>query len=67
MDRLKGYNARGLPGYRVLYNGRHLSAQSIQIQENTWVEIFKDGAPVGAYWGRDIDPECPPEGLPKRA
>lgn len=66
MTGLSGYNARGLPGYDVRYNGHRSSAQVILIKPNTLIEVFKDGTLIGKYYGRDIDPDLPPEGLPKR-
>lgn len=66
MGRLTGYNACGQPGYDVRYNGHPRSDQVILIDEATRVEVFKDGLLIGAYWGLYIDPDFPPEGLPKR-
>lgn len=66
MTRLSGYNAKGLPGYDVRYNGHRRSAQVILIDPETLIEVFRDGALIGKHYGRDIDPDLPPEGLPKR-
>lgn len=66
MTRLSGYNAKGLAGYDVRYNGHRSSSRVILIDPNTLIEVFKDGELIGKHYGRDIDPDFPPEGLPKR-